>query len=866
MQIKFLFCFRNSFQKSDHKRQKLKSKDSETRRNASSLLLDLTEGKSFMPSSVSITPIGSSSSNSSNSGSGSSLSSMLCLDRRPGIEIIPITAAAPATLPSSITITPITSSQMKSLDDRIRSEKKSSKSSEERSKEKKKKRRRDDSMGPPEKVPPKQDPLTKPVSVSIKPTECSPLRPSSPNSLLRKFSPSPTHGRSVSITKSLSPSAMKSMGKPSGTSSHHNSPRHSPVQSSPKHLPGYSSPKNHSISSPKHSTSGSGKPSMSTLKSATSGSPSGKSGTTGYDLTKKISKDSYSSSSLTSREKEKKHSGLNFSSSGRSSPKLKNPMKLKQLEITPVSCDSPITEPLISPPNVEVKPNASQARNRKGSLSAVIDKLKSAQHCGVDTDLGTKSSSSVNKYSDTKNVSSSSAKISDSKNQEYMVKPSSDGMKITINKTRTKESSSSSKLNYSSSSSSKQCSPQLTPPSQGSPKTHTGLKPGVISGPASKKTQVMQSSKSGNVTPSSTPPKANLSPSESSGSSNPNMSKVPYSKSSSANNAGINLSKSATKSSSGSPKSSSSDLAKIIRDRDREKARNKLMSNSEKSIFSSKSERHSSPSGSRDDIDGDRFKSKEANFLVEGLIKPLDTSKFQIPKLKSQNTDKGSTAGQYDNRSMVNDFARTLEQNKYSFSHFENSNRNLDSLQKSNYPLNVPKPLLNMGAMSPKTTGKGDQSERALEFSKVLTDSMAKGESPQRNKDDTKDSYPGSFPLMPLDFKTDMAKGFPAPKGSSEDRKGADSCMKPPASGSVPRSGATTPQEAAEMLLDFSSSSGSKVSGLVAVRPVYPQSPALALLAKSPVPSPLVAPSPHSNSPCITDDELTDEALVGPGK
>ncbi|KAL4707777.1 hypothetical protein ACJJTC_001723 [Scirpophaga incertulas] len=869
---------RNSFQKTDHKRQKQKSTDSETRssRSTSSLLLDLTEGKTYMPSSVSITPIGSG--NSSRTESGSSISSMLCLDRRPGIEIIPITASAPATLPSSITITPITSSQLKSLDDRHRSEKRSSKTGEERSKEKKKKRRRDDSMGPPEKVPPKQDPLTKPVSVSIKPTDGSPMRSTSPNSLLRKFSPSPTHGRSVSITKSPSPSTVKTMNKPSGTSSHHSSPRHSPVQNSPKHLPGYSSPKNHSISSPKHSSSGSGKPSMSALKSATSGSPSGKSGTTGYDLSKKLSKDSYSSSSISSRDKEKKHSSLSFSSSDRSSPKLKNPVKLKQLEITPISCDSPVTEPLISPPNIEVnKSNApSQARNRKGSLSAVIDKLKSAQHCGTDSDLaGTKSSSSsgnTSKFSDSKNsVPGGSNKLSENKNQEYMVKPSLDGMKITINKTRSKESSSgSSKLSYSSSGSTKQSSPQLTPPSQGSPKTHTGLKPGVISGPASKKSQALQSSKSGNVTPGSTPPKANMSPSESSSSNSSNMPKVPYSKSSSSSSTGINLSKSASKSSSGSPKSSSSDIAKIMRDREREKARTKLMSNSEKSFFSSKSERHSSPSGSRDDVDGDRYKSKDANFLVEGLIKPLDTSKFQIPKLKNQSTpDKNSPVSQYDSRSMVNDFSRGLDQSKYPFPHFDSTNTRSSDLQKPAYPLNVPKPLLNMGSMSPKTlqSNKSDQSERPIEFTKSMVDSLSKGESPQRNKDDSKDVYPGSYPILPLDFKTDMAKGFPAPKGSSEDRKGADSCMKPPVSGAVPRSGATTPQEAAEMLLDFSSSSGSKVSGMVAVRPVYPQSPALALqIAKSPAPSPLVVPSPHSNSPGITDDELMDEALVGPGK
>lgn len=865
---------RNSFQKSEHKRQKLKSKESS--KSTASLLLDLTEGKSYMPSSVSITPISSASASTP----GSNLSSMLGLDRRPSFEIIPISTTPPASLPSSITITPITSSQAKSMEERMRSDRRAIKSGEERSKEKKKKRRRDDSMGPPEKVPPKQDPLTKPVSVSIKPTDGSPMRSTSPNTLLRKFSPSPTHGRSVSVTKSPSPNTVKNMGKPSGTSSHHNSPRHSPVQNSPKHLSGYSSPKNHSISSPKHSSSGSGKPSMSALKSAASGSPSGKSGTTGYDLSKtsKNSKESYGSSSSTSRDKEKKHSSLNFSSSsGRSSPKLKNPaIKLKQLEILPVPSDVPVTEPLISPPNVEInKSNApSQARNRKGSLSAVIDKLKSAQHCGSDTDLGvakSSSSSSVNKFTDPKNSSSNSSKLIENKN-EYMVKPSSDGMKITINKTRTKEFS-ASKVNYSSTtSSSKQSSPQLTPQSQGSPKTHTGLKPGVISGPASKKTQAMQSSKT--VTSGNNSSKTSGNILDSPGATgNPNVSKVPYSKSSTSGLTGMNLSKSASKSGSGSPKSSSTDITKIMRER--EKTRKVMGSNSEKSIFSSKSERHSSPSGNRDEVDGDRsYKavSKDANFIVESLIKPLDTSKFQIPKLKSQNTpDKNNPVPQYDSRSLVNDFSRNMDQSKYGFPLNPNARTSPESIQKNAYPLNVPKPLMNMGSLSPKTiqNPKMDTVDRPLEqFPK--TENISKGESPQRlSKDDQKSdqSYAGSYPVMPLDFKTDIAKVFSAPKVATDERKSSEACMKPPPSGAVARSGATTPQEAAEMLLDFSTPSGSKVSGLVAVRPVFPASPALALqLSKSPAPSPLVAPSPHSNSPCITDDELMDEALVGPGK
>lgn len=67
-----------------------------------------------------------------------------------------------------------------------------------------------------------------------------------------------------------------------------------------------------------------------------------------------------------------------------------------------------------------------------------------------------------------------------------MVKHSSDGMKITINKTKSKEKLSGSSLTKSASFSS----------GSSSPKTHTGLKPGVNSGPASKKPSSSSSSSS----------------------------------------------------------------------------------------------------------------------------------------------------------------------------------------------------------------------------------------------------------------------------------------------------------------------------------------------------------------------------------
>lgn len=102
-------------------------------------------------------------------------------------------------------------------------------------------------------------------------------------------------------------------------------------------------------------------------------------------------------------------------------------------------------------------------------LSAIVDKLKSAQHCESGSDLSGKinnrlererssSSGQVSKSSDSK---STTTKSGDPKNSEYMVKPSSDGIKLTINKTRTKDAVKSS-----------------TGTKTGSPKVHTGLKPG----------------------------------------------------------------------------------------------------------------------------------------------------------------------------------------------------------------------------------------------------------------------------------------------------------------------------------------------------------------------------------------------------
>lgn len=381
------------------------------------------------------------------------------------------------------------------------------------------------------------------------------------------------------------------------------------MPSSPKHsIPGISSPKSHGAS-PKHpSTSGSGKPSMTTLKNAAN-SPSSKSSGS-ESKNKSGSKDS-------SREKDKKL--LNFSANN----KVKSSsIKLKQLDVNAASDVTCAAQESLPSPNSTMDLNKSlnpnQVRNRKGSLSAIVDKLKSAAHCDSATDLSSKSSNRDRTGQGNSGKSSESSKsankVGETKNSEYMVKPSSDGMKITINKTRTKESSKTSlgKISVSGSS---------------SPKTHTGLKPGVNSGPASKKPQQLpqKTSSSSNLTNSTNA--SNYSSFKTNTSSNKLSSSTKSSSSSSS------ISKSISKLSS-SPKTSSSatDLSRSSKDRPKV---NK--SSSEKSIFTSKEGKKSSPiQNSRDETDSERALklalSKMDSYtspLMDGLMKQLDKN-FQV--------------------------------------------------------------------------------------------------------------------------------------------------------------------------------------------------------------------------------------------
>ncbi|XP_034948266.1 mediator of RNA polymerase II transcription subunit 1 [Chelonus insularis] len=636
----------------------------------------------LVPPSVSITPI-----SSGGIGQTTNYNSVLTgmgLDRRPGIEIIPISSSPQTNLPSSITITPITGATIKPVTSDERRDRKNKTSDDKSRLEKKRKRKREDSpMGPPEKLPPKQpqDPLSKPVSVSIKPTEPQPnigSRPSSPATTLRKLNPSPTHTSPLALLGKSSPTlrqpaSASNTGTSASTSSTSSksmpSPKHSPVYNSPKHsssgIPASVSPK-HGTCSPKHgSTTSTGKPSMSALKSAANNSPSA-CGKSSSESSSSSSKPKSSSSKETSRDKERKipssstssssTSGLSFNSgsSGHQSPKTKSSSsKLKSIELLPNAGEPPPTS--MSGSGGNTPPSGSsdlsksstaqqqQARNRKGSLSAVIDKLKNAQHVSDDPGNGGSSSksggnsssgesgqkerptTSSNKTSEGKSMGKNSPALDTKNPAEYMVKHSLDGMKITINKTRAKDSKAGSNVKLSSSTGnvSGSMSSSVSNSGNGSPKTHTGLKPGVNSGPASKKPQsqsVKTSSQQGGLT-SAVGNKLSMA-----------GQKVSNLKSTSSSSSGGLLAKSTTKASSGSPKMSSSGATDLSRNRDKPR----LQKSVDKSgnLFSSKStdSRKASPSPLREESESERaFK-----ILAAHTSMSIFDSKFQIPKLSAR--------------------------------------------------------------------------------------------------------------------------------------------------------------------------------------------------------------------------------------
>ncbi|XP_055601022.1 mediator of RNA polymerase II transcription subunit 1 [Uranotaenia lowii] len=633
------------------------------------------EEKHSFTSSVSITPIAV-----GKQGSGSS--NLNSVEKRSGIEIIPLTNSS-TTMSSSVTITPIPmgssggssrsggssgSSDKKHSSGSSSSSRKSSSSESDRARmEKKKKRKHEEQlallqqqMGPPHKIPSKND------------------APSSPSGSSRKFTVSPIP------TKSSSPSS----------SSSKSSPKHSPVHhSSPKHQGNYGT------SSPKHisgGSSGGGKPSMSALKSATSSSsssPSSRNNEDGIALTSGgSSKSGGGSGSSSSRDRDRdrdrsdKKSGYSSSSSS-SSPKLKTPaVKLKQLDLS--SCGTSLAagvqlelmnsnssggssagsgsidfsdNGIFGSTPTDLSKNHTNAasaasmlllqqamKNRKSSLSAVIDKLKSAQS-GDESSLmllpelaqqagftikETSSSSKATSASVSNLTSASvssaatgsspasltaifsgqsaaataavataaalsqltSASLQAAKGSEYMVKPSSEGIKLTIQNKKGSKSSSSS---GSSSSSSK-----------------SGLKPGISSGPSKK----LSSSQSFSGLPSVSGKSSSSSSSKSFQKSSSSGSLASSSSSSirSSSKSGSSSSSSKEKSRSSSSKSSSSSSSSIM-------AQNAAMA-----VAAAQAAANANALNVMKMLG---FTSSIQN--MEGFVKTLDT-KFQIPKLSAR--------------------------------------------------------------------------------------------------------------------------------------------------------------------------------------------------------------------------------------
>lgn len=479
----------------------------------SPIVLDLTEAE------------GSSKKSSSSSSSHSSSASLsAALLKRPGIEIIPIPGSnTPISIPSSITVTPVVKSDDKNKDKKERRDKKDLD-------RKDKKRKRDDSPSSTNSSSSSKPSKVQIISSSVKHSSISSLdkfksesgsksglsgitvKPSTPP----YQSPSKKPSLSPSISKSILPSKVsvspthkpnKVIYSPTQSSSQSSSPK---GRSSPK--PSTGSPK-HPNMSPKHTSLG--KPSMTQLKSA---SPTFSKPSLSPKLNKNKEKERSSSSSpsrpVSSNSSSSLTSSSSTSSSSSSSSSLSKPKvsssssivseKLKNsisdaLTITKVSTGESSSssslatsflansQPHTAPATLEDKPlfhvdkaKASPPKNRKGSsLSDIVDKLRAG--VGGNSDAVTIIEKNDKNQKDSSKSDGNENKKEADKKAEFTIKPSTGGLKLTINKAKMKDGSTSKSSSSSNSSPSSKAS--LT-------KSPSGLKPGVPSGPASKKVLV----------------------------------------------------------------------------------------------------------------------------------------------------------------------------------------------------------------------------------------------------------------------------------------------------------------------------------------------------------------------------------------
>ncbi|TMW50726.1 hypothetical protein DOY81_004205 [Sarcophaga bullata] len=658
-----------------------------------------------LKNTVSITPINDvGSSGNILSGNSTTSSSTLDVKRTGGIEIIPLTgqnnstsgvnnvAANSIATPTTITITPINAGvsstpvgnkekkSSTSLGSSSSSVLSSSSSSNKRSldmsdnqKDKKRKKRRDDSpMGPPEKVFSRQNSPAGSGEVAA-------------TAVVRKFS-------SPSSSPKGSSGGMLASSVAGSSLSARPSPKHSPVYSSPKHNTASNSPKSpFGTHSPKHGSSG--KPSMSTLKSATAASPKG-------DKTNSSSNSSSSSVLNTAALVRSLASGSSSSSTANTvaaaaaaaaaaaMATLKSKDKLAPLN--PAAINSAAVAAAAA---VKSSMGVSSMQQLKSSMGSNLNHMSAAAAAGFGSANNPNSSLDLNTAmrkgvaaavslmtstpttvtvstastrspqrasqeqqdkhkqaatstqpigsSELQKLSSSNPMLNDSLNtsggsssssSEYMVKSSQEGLKLTINKTSHKSSSSKTSSSLGNKSSQGSSFSSGSSSSSYNKKLHTGLKPGVNSGPASKKsTSSLPSTSSKSSSSSSSSTKHLFQKSNSSGS----LSTKLGSSNSSTNSTGYGLSKSHST-------NSFSDMRRSSSKRSHSASTSPALSTSHNYSSSAST----SQPATRLDHHADMMKilqyaSPIMAASMEGFMKGLN-SKFQIPKLSQRNNNPNS--------------------------------------------------------------------------------------------------------------------------------------------------------------------------------------------------------------------------------
>lgn len=393
------------------------------------------------------------------------------------------------------------------------------------------------------------------------------------------------------------------------------------------------------------------------------------------------------------------------------------------------------------------------------------------------------------------------------KSSEYMVKHSSDGMKITINKTKSKEKLSGSSLTKSASFSS----------GSSSPKIHTGLKPGVNSGPASKK-----------------PSSSSTSTSSKSGSSS-SSSKLPFQKSASSN------SLSSTAKTSYSPTKGSSSSS----------------SGNKTSSGSSSGYREKDKSSKTSGKPSDKFRDTSDIMKMLGFTSGahaadsfIKSSKFQIPKISARSSGGGGSGSGSTNTSETSKEVKSTSSSAPTTpSQLHNINNSLDSAtakllpEFSKYSFTYSAAAKLPGDISPMHMPNAT----AATINKIATVSS----SPKYNTQaDTREAmnletYSGR---LGSHSQSTPSLSFPSPLHHGSDNS-SDKSMD------------NTSNSA-----DYSMSDAMKTAVPVK-RSTTPSHSVHATVVKSPAPSPMIIiPSPRSNEHSIPDDEGLMEELVGIGK